>query len=89
MKTRYELIVEMKRRDKHAGREPRDLRGHQSGKLVAKDIVETDCVGKGGQYHWYCDCSCGTKYYTVRMDDLTNGHTWSCGCGRGKKRQKH
>lgn len=33
---------------------------------------------------WVCNCACGTKNHEVTANNLLNGHTRSCGCGRSK-----
>lgn len=82
--TQYMKIVTDKRAKRQPGREPLDLRNHKFGKLKAIDIVETEQVGKGKNYHWYCNCDCGTEGHIVRASDLQSNHTRSCGCMMGK-----
>lgn len=47
--------------------------------------------GNAGQTYLHCQCTCG-KEKEVRVDNLTSGHTQSCGCalkGVTKKNRVH
>lgn len=65
-----------------------DLTGDRFGDLTV--VKEVDRVG--GQSRWLCQCDCGTESI-VRLGNLRNGHTVSCGCRRStsttKSKTKH
>lgn len=51
-----------------------DLTGQRFGKLTAENYHT-----KNGKTYWECKCDCGNRT-TVARNNLTNGHTQSCGC---------
>ena len=57
-----------------------DLTGQRFGKLV----VVKDVGRKNGGVLWECLCDCG-KQTNVVSNNLSNGHTKSCGCIGGSK----
>lgn len=61
----------------------KDLTGQTFGQLrvLERDLQRSDRV------HWICECSCGTKT-SVAANNLTNGHTQSCGCIKSKGEQR-
>ena len=68
------------------GKRPRDLTGERFGKLVV--LSEADrIVTKSGELlrDFNCLCDCGNMK-VIRYSDLTQGHTRSCGCSRGRGR---
>jgi hypothetical protein len=56
----------------------RDLTGQRFGQLVAIEYIKSSKRSK-----WLCVCDCG-KETNVITDNLTRGHTTSCGCIRPK-----
>ena len=60
-----------------------DLTGEKFGKLLV--------LRRGGYkskvLHWVCKCDCGGKTL-VRTNNLTTGHTKSCGCVRNRPSQE-
>jgi len=42
-------------------------------------VTGEDTKKKGGKRYWFCQCSCGNTT-SVATNDLTSGHTKSCGC---------
>lgn len=58
------------------GRKPTDLMDRTFGRLHVRRPV-----GKAtsGAYIWECICDCG-NYKNVRMNNLLDGNTLSCGC---------
>lgn len=56
----------------------KDLTGKQFGFLTAVEYVQAKKPPK-----WLCRCICG-KEIVVITDNLTRGHTKSCGCKKGK-----
>jgi hypothetical protein len=48
--------------------------GNKYGRLTVKEVV----LGEG-KPRVLCDCDCGTTFVTI-ANDVTNGHTKSCGC---------
>lgn len=58
-----------------------DISGLPYGRLIAIDRC-TDSAGQQGTV-WNCKCFCG-RWAKVRLKDLTNGNTTSCGCLRGE-----
>ncbi len=61
-----------------------DLSGQRYGLLVALEIVGR--VGNS-QALWRCRCDCGNET-KVRLGNLRNGHTRSCGCERSTETSK-
>ena len=64
----------------------KDLVGQKFGKLT---VIEDDGTRDASHrsVKWKCQCECGNFIY-VRTDQLTTGHTMSCGCAdrsRGEK----
>jgi hypothetical protein len=59
---------------------PLDISGLPYGRLTA--MSRCDSAGRQGSV-WDCKCSCG-RWAKVRLKDLTNGNTASCGCLRGE-----
>lgn len=57
----------------------KDLTNQTFGKL--KVLRRDNSKPQGHQYkaYWICQCECG-KIISVKSDDLTRGHTRSCGC---------
>lgn len=55
----------------------RDLTGQRFGRLIA--MKESGKNKKGGNFYWECQCDCG-KIKRVMGNNLTRGHTRSCGC---------
>ena len=62
-----------------------DLSGQMFGQLMVVKRV-ADYVRPNGKMtsRHLCLCSCG-KTAVIRTDFLTNGHSTSCGCSRGRK----
>ena len=56
-----------------------DITGQRFGKLTAASKEES----KGGKTRWLCICDCG-KPKVAFTSMLKSGHTWHCGCERGK-----
>jgi len=54
-----------------------DITGEHFGRLVALRV----CGKSGRENIWSCACSCG-KVAKVRLSNLRNGNTVSCGCRR-------
>lgn len=54
----------------------KDITGNRYGRLVAIRRYSHEPNGKS---YWLCKCDCG-KETIVKIDNLTNGHTKSCGC---------
>lgn len=52
-----------------------DLTGQVFGELIALRLGEK----QGKENTWVCRCSCGNET-TVKISNLRNGHTKSCGC---------
>lgn len=42
-------------------------------------VIEKDTERKGTAVYWKCQCDCGT-IHSLRGNDLTSGHSKSCGC---------
>lgn len=59
-----------------------DVTGQRFGHLVA--LYPTDKRAPNGNIIWHCICDCG-KYYDVPLNNLTRGHTRSCGCNNRSK----
>lgn len=57
----------------------KDLTGQKFGKLTVIERAEK----KGKYSFWVCQCECGNKKI-IRQDNLTTGHTTSCGCNAKK-----
>lgn len=53
-----------------------DLGGKRFGRLT---VTEEFFVDKHGRRRWKCFCECGKSVY-VTTNNLTSGHTKSCGC---------
>jgi len=45
-------------------------------------VLREDPIKQGKKRRWICQCSCGNTT-SVATNDLTSGHTKSCGCGKG------
>lgn len=56
-----------------------DLTGQVFGQLTALYSSEK----QGGEYTWVCQCTCGNET-RVKVSNLRNGHTKSCGCAKHK-----
>lgn len=63
----------------------KDITGQKFGRLTAKEIVGKT---KHGARIWRCDCDCG-GITNVVINNLTNGHTKSCGCLQKEVRFTH
>ena len=64
-----------------------NLTGNRYGRLVV--IAPADPAGRPGgshRYRWLCRCDCGNETI-VAGDNLTSGHTQSCGCLKKDKVQ--
>lgn len=59
-----------------------DLTNQRFGKLVVLKMAERK---KGDPVKWLCQCDCGALI-SVRTSDLRSGHTKSCGCLKGNKK---
>ena len=46
-------------------------------------VLREDPIKQGKKRRWICQCSCGNTT-SVATNDLTSGHTRSCGCAKGK-----
>lgn len=57
-----------------------DLTNKRFGKLL---VVENTNKKRNKKTIWLCKCDCG-NYKEVQVDNLTSGHTKSCGCLNGK-----
>lgn len=55
---------------------PKDITGQRFGRLVA---IKSTGEKTGGYYLWLCECDCGNDAI-VRLTNLTQGRTSSCGC---------
>lgn len=64
----------------------KDFTGQKFGKLTA--IKRSERKDSNGQYYWYCDCECGTKNIEISGNNLTSGHTGSCGCVKSHGEEK-
>ena len=53
-----------------------DLRGKRFGRLVVANEARTP----SGRAAWRCACDCGNES-VVMTNNLTSGHSQSCGCG--------
>jgi Recombination endonuclease VII len=60
-----------------------DITGEKFGKLTA---IRPVGQSKTGKYIWLCSCDCG-KERSVKIDNLTSGHTRSCGCLVSNRKQ--
>lgn len=58
----------------------KDLTNKRFGKLL---VVENTNKKRNKKTIWLCKCDCG-NYKEVQVDNLTSGHTKSCGCLNGK-----
>lgn len=58
----------------------KDLTNKRFGKLL---VIENTNKKKNKKTIWLCKCDCG-DYKEVQVDNLTTGHTKSCGCLNGK-----
>jgi len=45
-------------------------------------VLREDPIKQGKKRRWICQCSCGNTT-SVATNDLTSGHTKSCGCAKG------
>lgn len=54
-----------------------------TGKRFCKLVVLKQCGTKSGKRMWECICDCGNKS-VVSTNQLTSGHTKSCGCLVGR-----
>lgn len=57
-------------------RESNDITGQRYGRLI---VLGLDYVDAEYRTYWLCECDCGNRV-TIRKDELTGGHTISCGC---------
>lgn len=55
----------------------KDRTGDRYGRLVVIGLDEK----RGRKFFWRCQCDCGRKAVVVG-DNLSSGHTKSCGCLR-------
>jgi hypothetical protein len=63
----------------------KNLLGAKFGKLLVIEPGEDHVTPSGTIIRrWVCRCDCG-KIKVVRAAFLINGHTKSCGCGKGRK----
>lgn len=58
-----------------------DITGDRFGLLTARQFVRRNDKREA---IWRCECDCG-KIVDVRMANLRNENTSSCGCLRGKR----
>lgn len=58
----------------------KDLTNKRFGKLL---VVENTNKKRNKKTIWLCKCDCG-NYKEIQVDNLTSGHTKSCGCLNGK-----
>jgi hypothetical protein len=58
------------------GRNPEDITGQRFGRLIALRRIESTARRLS---RWLCKCRCG-RVVTVRLDQLRDGTTKSCGC---------
>lgn len=58
----------------------RDLIGERFSRLK---VLKEDSEGRP-RVHWLCECDCGVTV-TVASNNLTNGHTQSCGCFKAER----
>lgn len=66
--------------EKHRySRVPHNIAGNKFGLLTASHPIRRHAQG----WTWVCFCECGSET-EVRIKDLTNGNTLSCGCNRGQ-----
>lgn len=63
----------------------KNIAGQKFGRLVALERVGKD---KHGMSLWKCVCECGGTA-TVSINNLTTGHTLSCGCYKTEKNVEH
>ena len=61
-----------------------DITGERYGKLIAIRYVGRS---NSKQSLWLCKCDCGNET-TVRLSNIRNGHTKSCGCGEKENRNQ-
>jgi hypothetical protein len=61
-----------------------DLRGRVFGRLTVLRFVQV----KNGQSFWLCRCTCGATK-EIKGNNLTSGHTKSCGCLRREVCKQH
>jgi hypothetical protein len=57
----------------------RDLTGQVFGRLTIRALAWMKPIPGGARAHWRCECFCGQNT-VVCSNNLTNGHTTSCGC---------
>lgn len=62
-----------------SGGKTHDISGQRFGRLIA--IEPTDQRASNGGIRWKCLCDCGNFTYPT-MNNLTRGHTTSCGCAK-------
>lgn len=62
-----------------SGGKKHDITGQKFGKLIA--IEPIDERASNGGIRWKCRCNCGNIIYPT-MNNLTRGHTTSCGCAK-------
>lgn len=62
-----------------SGGTPKDISGKRFGKLIA--IRPTNKRAPNGSIRWECICDCGKITYPS-INNLTRGHTKSCGCAK-------
>lgn len=63
----------------------KDIAGQKFGRLVAVERIGKD---KNGISLWECKCECGGTA-TVAINNLTTGHTLSCGCYKIEKNTEY
>lgn len=62
----------------------KDEIGNHYGKLT---VIAFDHQGSNRMNYWKCKCECGNET-VVRIDNLHNGHTTSCGCVKSQGEEK-
>ena len=61
-----------------------DITNKRFGMLVAEQPIQPAKSGEGKRWKWRCICDCGTETI-VDANNLSSGHTTSCGCYNRKK----
>lgn len=61
------------------GGNAKDLTGEKFGRLIVTHLEGRKEDRSGKPLLWACDCECGKKALVV-SNELTSGHTKSCGC---------